>query len=343
MIIIAEDRPKHRVGVEIATLSLRRHCPDAELHLHCPWADDDFRRWALSLGVAEVHTAGVTGATGWNVKPTLLLEHLKAGHPSVTWLDADTVTHRDWRPRLGPEGAALVATEETFWGQEQGGTHRTVAWDLPVGRALARTVNTGLLRVGQEHIELLDSWASMLAAPTYLEAQQRPWHQRPLHLLGDQEVLTALLGSRRFSDLPIHLLRQGVDIAQCYGPAGYTPGARLRAVATRAGVPPLIHAMGVKPWEARRTREGFTGRARSHYEALHSLTSPYTIVASTYKDLIPSETPWLRYRPASTRNDIGASLTELPLAMFDHGVRQLRRGLRIGRYKVVGRPSSLAE
>ncbi|MEZ0165654.1 hypothetical protein AB2L27_12905 [Kineococcus sp. LSe6-4] len=42
VIAVFEDRPSHRVGAEIALVSLLRYCLDAEAHLHCPRADGDF-------------------------------------------------------------------------------------------------------------------------------------------------------------------------------------------------------------------------------------------------------------------------------------------------------------
>ena len=46
-----------------------------------------------------------------------------------------------------------------------------------------------------DHLPMLEAWRGLLADPRYIEAQAAPWHERPLHLLSDQEVLTALLGA----------------------------------------------------------------------------------------------------------------------------------------------------
>ncbi|WP_432544289.1 nucleotide-diphospho-sugar transferase [Kineococcus sp. SYSU DK002] len=345
MIVIAEDRASHRVGVQIAVASIARHCPGADVVLHCPWADERFEEWARDRGVSTLHRSGVPRGAGWNVKPSLLLQHLRAGHDEVVWVDADVLTHRDWRPLLAGVGEdVLVATEETYWGQAQGGTHRTRAWGLEVGRSMPRTVNTGLVRVTSAHVELLEAWAAMLQEPTYREAQQQDWTRRPLHLLGDQEVLTALLGSAQFAAVPLRLLRQGVEIAQCYGPAGFTPRDRLTAALPGRSVPPLVHAMGVKPWE-RRARSGALGKLRSRYEEMHSLTSPYAVLAAAYRDELLADTSWMPRLPLGRGGERAASLAELPLATVDHAVRAARRVLGIGRYEIatdlrdVGAPS----
>ena len=86
----------------------------------------------------------------------------------------------------------------------------------------------------------------MLSHPAYLKAQAQPWYERPLHMIGDQEVLTGLLGSVDFQETSIRLLRRGTDIAQCFGPAGFTPVERLRSMIGHR--PAFVHAMGPKPW-----------------------------------------------------------------------------------------------
>jgi hypothetical protein len=332
VIVISEDRRSHRSGVELALLSLQRHVPGAGVTLNCPWADAEFEDWALRAGATAVRRDRVEGLTGWDVKPAILLDHLARGEQEVVWLDADVLTHGDWLRlvRDVPAGT-VVGTEETYWGQAQGGTHRTRAWGLEVGRSLPRTVNTAVVRVTPEHVELLEAWRRMLADPEYRRAQSRPWNERPLHHLGDQEVFTALLGAREFADVPLHLLRQGVDIAQCYGPAGWTPGDRVRAVVSGGGLPPLVHAMGRKPWERRREASGALGRARGVWERLHLTTSPYVVAAGAYRDDLPSVPGWL---PNGGSGPTRAALLELPLAAVDHGVRAARARLGVGRYRI---------
>ncbi len=341
LICLYEDRASHLVGLKLALLSLVRHCPDARLVAHVPGADDGFATWfAARVPAGELVTDPIQDS-GWNVKPELLLHHLGRGEDEVVWFDADVVCHDDWRRLLwgaGPQ--TLVATEETVRGQHLGGAHRTRAWGLAVGRSMPTTVNTGLVRVTPAHAPLLRAWQQMLRDPGYQLAQRSDWQDRPIHLLGDQEVLTALLGSREFADVPVWLLRQGVDIAQCFGASGYDPADRLRM--TLAGeVPPLLHAMGPKPWQQppRGSRPASVlDAARSARDALvrrHHDTSPYTLAAAELRADLDEPAPWLpdRAGPASAA---ALNCAELPLALFDMVVRRLRAALGIARYTADG-------
>ena len=47
-------------------------------------------------------------------------------------------------------------------------------------------------------------------------------------MTGDQDVLTALLGSERYAGIPMNVLERGRDIVMNFGPAGYTVMERLR-------------------------------------------------------------------------------------------------------------------
>lgn len=344
LICLSEDRASHLVGLKLALLSLVRHCPDARLVAHVPGAGEALATWFdARVPTGELVTDPVQDA-GWNVKPGLLLHHLGRGEDEVVWFDADVVCHDDWRRLLwgaGPE--TLVATEETVRGQHLGGAHRTRAWGLPVGRSMPTTVNTGLVRVSAAHEPLLRAWQRMLRDPAYQQAQRDDWQARPIHLLGDQEVLTALLGSQDFADVPVQLLRQGVDIAQCFGPSGYDPADRLRM--TLAGeVPPLLHAMGPKPWQqpARASRDARPASvpeaARSARDALvrrHHDTSPYTLAAAGLRAGLDEPAPWLPDRPGPA-SAATVNCAELPLAVFDAVVRRVRARLGIARYTADG-------
>src|SRR3712207_4014819 len=112
------------------------------------------------------------------------------------------------------------------------------------GRRLPATANTSVLRVTPHHTGLLEEWRSLLRSTEYQSAQLRPWDERPTHLMGDQDVLTALLSSADFADVPVRMLRRDVDIAHCFGSAGYLPLQRVRAVVRGQRLPPLVHAQG---------------------------------------------------------------------------------------------------
>ena len=274
----------------------------------------------------------------WNVKPRILLWTLELGHPQVVWLDADVVLAGDFRHRLPVDERVFVGAEEFAWGQLPGSGARLPAWGLPPGRQLDRTVNTGVIRVGLQHRDVLEDWAALLVRRDYRDAQGVHATQRPLQLVGNQDALTALLGSAPYADLPLHLLRSGRDIAQCAGPSGFTPAERLASL--RHGLPPLLHAVGVKPWQhgaAWRYDGGRVHRLRAAYEDLHSRLSPYTVVARTL-----SEQAGVLTQAYAPRNGAERTLLrlgrrwpeapELPIAIVDSRVRRLRKRLAIGRF-----------
>jgi hypothetical protein len=75
---------------------------------------------------------------------------------------------------------------------------------------------------------------------------------RPVQAQHDGWLLVALLESEEFGQLPFECIRSGRHIAQCAGSSGYRPSHRLLSLFR--GLPPLIHGLGRKPWDARRER-----------------------------------------------------------------------------------------
>jgi hypothetical protein len=279
-----------------------------------------------------VPETGLAGK-GWNAKPTVLLRRLDEGADEVLWLDADLLVTADVRPLFAGLGSdTLVVTEEVYWGELQGGLDRTLAWGLEPGTPLPRAVNTAVVRVTPHHVPLLRAWKALLDHPAYLDVQRRPFLERPLHMNSDQEVLTALLGSRPFQGAETKMLRRGVDIAQCFGPSGFTPAERMRGMGR--GLPPFVHSMGSKPWDrtdvpSARWR-GLANRLRRYYEQAHLELSPYTAVAREYRPTVGEPMAWTdpstaisRVCAAVFRHD--ARLQELPLALVDAGFRHARR------------------
>jgi len=344
VVCVHEDRLANLTGLKLTILSLTRHCPGLPILVSSPGVDEGTRDWLARMPhVQQIAETGL-GGKGWSIKPDILLHCLEHGHRDVTWIDADILVTRDIRPLLAAlDDRTMLVSEEVYFGQRQGSYHRTLAWGLQPARKLRTTINSGLLRVTPEHVPLLRIWRRMMQDPAYLQAQRSPHHARPLHLLSDQEVLTALLGSTLAADVPLHMLRRGHDVAQCFGPAGYTPLERLAGL--RRGLPTFIHAMGRKPWDRQasphdaRSPRSLLARLRRRYEHLHAELSPYTCEARRYRDdLSPQETAWLT--PVSmigrvmTATAAGhPTMTEFPLAAFDAVIRHARRGLGIGRYR----------
>jgi hypothetical protein len=332
-VLIHQDRPEHVDGLKLAVASIRSSCPDLPVEVSCPDATPELLHWLTRQGV-RAESDGRFAGLGWNVKPKLLMSALDKGHSRVMWVDADVVVAgRPARAMSVPE-SVFVATEEFSLGQDQGSRPRTTGWGLRPGRDQPTTVNSGVLMVSSHHRDLLERWDELLGSDAYAAAQRRPAMERPLHMVSDQDVLTALLGSEDFADTKVHLLRRGLDIAQCAGPAGFTPQERL---ATLCGSSPaLYHSVGVKPWQHGASwRYGSTrrSRARARYEDLHLRLSPYTAVARRFA---PAAGISLKAAPRhSVVTWLGTrwpELPELPLAVMDMSVRRMRRVLRISRY-----------
>ncbi|HYZ80092.1 MAG TPA: hypothetical protein VE571_02425 [Solirubrobacteraceae bacterium] len=336
-VLIHQDQPADIVGLRLAVASMRLTCPDLVVRVSCPGATPELLRWLSGCGV-RADTDPKFAKLGWNVKPKLLLSALDQGHSRVMWLDSDVVVVRRPVAALAQPDSVLVAAEEFSLGQEQGSRLRTQGWGLDLGRVRASTVNSGVLVVSDRHRRLLERWQELLDSDAYVAAQQRPALERPLHMVGDQDVLTALLGSAEFADTQVHLLRRGLDIAQCAGPAGFTPSERLASLGGRS--PALYHSVGVKPWQhGAAWRFGTTrrSRARARYEDLHLRLSPYTVVARRFAHAaglsLDAVAPRNRIERALVRiGNRWPQLPELPLTVIDISVRRLRRLLRISRY-----------
>lgn len=270
-----EDRPDCLVGLKLLALSLERHAPESKLRIWSAFPSVEAKAWFAKqpnvLLVDEPLSCGV----GWNVKPELLQRALAAGGAQAQWIDADIVVTADPQRLFDAvDPRALIAAEEPLYSRApQGSGIRTAALGLFEARPLPRTVNSCVLRVSRDHLALLQVWCELLRSPHYLGLQRRPFDERPRGMQGDQDVLTALLASDTFADVPFHLLVEGEDIAQCIDSLGFRTPSRLRAAVF--GLPPMIHALGEKPW-----------RGNRH---LSAELSPYCAVAAQYASELPEE------------------------------------------------------
>lgn len=296
IVCIHEDRPSHFVGVKLAILSLLNHTPSLSVLISCPEPGEQFEEWISSFpNVKRIPDLKISDLA-WNIKPAILLHLLKAGYSEIIWLDSDIIVTGDILSKLSTHShETFVATQETYLGDDQSHNFRTPAWGLQPGRVLTNTINTGLLRVTHHHIGLLSAWQTMLNHPMYIHAQTLSWDERPIHMLGDQDSLTALLGSNQFTDIPLELLKRGSQIAQCFSLSGYTPSERIESLF--AGLPPLIHAMDNKPWmKAPVAPSLFSSSLREYYEYLALDLSPYTAIAKQYQAHISEDTQWMEIR-----------------------------------------------
>jgi hypothetical protein len=139
-------------------------------------------------------------------------------------------------------------------------------------------------------------------------------------MVGDQDVLTALLGSERFRDIPVSFLRRGRDVIYNFGPSGYTPTERIANLFNPA--PPFVHCSGPKPWEAP-ARVSLLGNRKTYYKRLGLELADYSRVARRYREYFDGDdiafdlTTW----PARVLHLLlgkWSPLVGLPLAVF-HG------------------------
>jgi hypothetical protein len=331
-----EDRVEHIPGLKLAILSLLQHSPGLSIIASFPKPPDALRAWVEPLSNVTLLDDPSLVGMGWNIKPVLMMRCLEEGYSDVLWLDADIIVNRDIRQRfLSLDDKTLVVAPEYYWGPQQGGNHRAITWGLKPGRSLSATANTGIVRATSHHIDLLKAWKFLLSHPAYATAQSQPSSERPLAMISDQEVLTALLGSEQFSHISIDILQRGSEIAQCCGASGYTPAERLSSLFQDS--PPLfIHAIGGKPWRRTNYLEGalqpgrpLRERLRASYEYLHLELSPYVAVSRQYQEMIGEETKWMAIHsvPARILSSLFLShpaLQGLPLALVEAGARRFR-------------------
>lgn len=281
-----EDRPDAFVGVKILALSLASCCPDAQLVVHVRHDNHAFRDWADDKSNVTVASAPSESLAGWDVKPALLTAMLENGGQEVWWLDSDIVVTADWRKRLSPlSDDTFVAAEERVSAFGHNTSERTESLGHISVRVFPHSLCSCALRVTSAHVNLLNAWNRALQDPAYRQAQTMPFSERPWYFGGDQDVLEGLLGSDRFSTIPVALLERGRDIAHCFCGYGYTLSERARNLFR--GLPPLVHAQGPKPWSLR--------------DALFSELSPYCAAASPYAQALDEAAPWLEPRTLLAR------------------------------------------
>jgi hypothetical protein len=106
----------------------------------------------------------------------------------------------------------------------------------------------------------------------------------------DQDVLTALLTSKEFSEIPIHVPRRGKHILQFNGIYNYTITGRIRNLLGDG--PAFIHSFGGKPWSQRWRLSATTG-LRDYVKRVYLDLSPYTLAGITFRDEMDSDTGWM--------------------------------------------------
>jgi hypothetical protein len=292
VVCLAEDRVSAFDGLKLLIKSLHLYSPSCPpIHLTCPVATNDFTIWLKDYPQVLLSTLRLEGAYGWNVKPHALLRLLDHGYERVMWIDSDIIATGDIMPLFSRAGGSrlLVAEEADFFGKPVA-RQLTEMWKLEHGRSLDWTVNSGVVVCSSVHRPLLVAWKRLLESEDYVAAQRTAWTERPVHMFGDQDVLTALLGSRDFSHVDVDVLRAGRDIVQYLLPGSYAMSDRLRN--SVRGLPLLIHTQGSKPWQYAKT-PSILGSRSKYIDALHCELSPYVAVAKYVAGVERMRFPWI--------------------------------------------------
>jgi hypothetical protein len=278
-----EDRLNELIGLKLLISSLARHVPDAKVLVTYPPADASFRDWLRQFPQVTLDDNPALAGMGFDIKPTLLLRLLDAGHDSVVWMDSDIIVTSDFR-KSWTDPDVLVVTEERPLRQKHV-VERVEGWKLTVGRKIP-AINSCVIRARPAHRPLLEAWRRLLASPEYQSVKSVPWPERKphqSHLLGDQDVLTALLASTQFADVKLQVLQRSKDIVQHFHVLGYPPHERLLNLVS--GMPPLIHSQGPKPWHHAEV-PSLLKDSKAYFQHLYLQTSPYSHFARQYRDSI---------------------------------------------------------
>lgn len=324
VLCIADDRAWCEPGIRILIDSLSNHSPELGIELFYPPAGDDFRLWLNQYPRVRLNHFALEGEwRGWNIKPELLMILLRAGYERVLWIDSDIVVASAVGPVLHDLAAQklIIAEEALCASHYDGDAVRARGWGLEVGRRVPFSLNTGVVGVTLAHLALLKRWHEVLCSDEYRAAMILPWDRRPLHFITDQEALTALLCSREFADIPLHILHRGKSIIQYFGSAGYTVRERL---ANLLRPPVFIHSMGHKAWLPLPDTVGLSAQLLSLYQEL----SPYRVAARRHRASLADDR-WLRPQSRLGRFMMGiglaqTSLVGLPIALLNDAVRWVK-------------------
>jgi lipopolysaccharide biosynthesis glycosyltransferase len=328
-ICIAEDRETCEPCLKLLLASLSRHCPGTVINLFYPVANEKFLRWVSAYPQVRLQGDRLKNGYGWNVKPQAIMRLLDAGFDEVIWIDSDVLVTRDIRLLFHAlDNAVFVATEHTLAPERDDGIGlRAQLWQLSVGRVLPAALSSGVLRVTRQHYRLMERWWELLQSDAYQSCQQKEWQERPIHMLGDQDVLTALLTSIEFVKIPLKVLRRGKHIIQFDGVWGYTTAERTRNLFGDG--PAFIHSGAGKPWATRWESER-PNHLREYLKMVYLDVSPYTLSSVKFSEDLGCDTSWMcaHYKLSSILRSLAMqhpALTGLPMAVFADIARLMKR------------------
>ena len=174
----------------------------------------------------------------------------------------------------------------------------------------------------------MERWWELLQSDAYQRCQRNEaWRERPIHMQGDQDVLTALLTSTEFAHIPLRALRRGKDIVQFDGVWGYTTAERTRALLGHG--PTFIHSMGCKPWIAP-WKSARRNDLREYLKMVYLDVSPYTLSSAKFRPDLGCDTNWMcaHYKFSAILRSLAMqhpALTGLLMAVFFDIARLIKR------------------
>lgn len=326
VLCLAEDRASEEVVVRLCIASARRSNPECPIIAYLPNASGALQHWLAVQPRVELRSKLLQGKYGWNVKPYALLAVLDDEFDEAWWIDSDVLVRRSLAAVYGAvDSRMFLASEEALSAAYEDSGRRARAWGFEAVRDFHFTLNSGVMRVSACHRALLQRWRGLLESPEYRAAQLLDWRVCPAHLVGDQDVLTALLCSAEFGDVPVRVLRRGPDIVQYYGPYCYTLRERLGNVFN--GGPTFIHSQGFKPW--RTSPPDSRPRFKQVYRKLLSDASTYLLEARRFRAAVADDLTWTGAdtTAGSLLRILGFGnrmMTGLPLALAGDIVRIVR-------------------
>ncbi len=344
-VCLAENRPACEPALKILLLSLTAHCPALEVNLFYPIADDHFRRWMRKCPQVVLQEAMLKSDFGWNVKPQAVMCLLNQGFDEVIWIDSDILVTRSIEDAFSELDIETIAATEDALSDDHNDPNalRARLWGFSVGRVLPFGLNTGVLRFTKAHQSLLKRWWELLQSDEYQHCQKiAEWKERPVHMKGDQDVFTALVTSREFSNIPLRILRRGKHILQFNGIFGYTTAERIAKL--RGTQPTFVHQFGHKPWSEPWPSEQ---SMRDYVKKAYLDVSPYTLLATCYRNELERETEWMNphYKLSRLLRLLGmghSALAGLPMAVVVDFLRLAKWSLRASRAKVPLPPRKVA-
>lgn len=321
---ICEDRPAMYPALRVLLSSLSSHSASVHIHLFLDSPTSDLLEFIAKLGLSFEIYEFPSIARGYDVKPFVLEQLLRSNINRVLWLDSDIVVSKSFGHfvRSTRRGVLVIAEEMLGRFHDNSEGSRTISWGFKAQRCFPFALNTGVLSVDRSHLDLMVKWSKLLSSDVYQRAQSLRWDERPVHLLGDQDVLCALLGSVEFAEIDVHVLRRGEGIIQFSGPYGYT--LRERFLHFFNGSPPFVHSLGDKPWLPKRMGETIFDR----FCFLYLGCSPYTFLASKHQeDLV--DRSWLEPRNFADRFFRFLGFGSMPLTGLPYALAaDLMRGLK---------------